>query len=125
MERICICKKLVSGFLDGAHHLHHRLSSKNILSQSTCVSFFTMDAQLKLIAERGVVKTTLTKIKTYINEVMKSMPITNIQNHLEFHQLLIERFVKLQDQIKIAVTVMIWRYHRATKKIILQTSILV
>lgn len=84
-----------------------------------------MDAQLKLIAERGVVKTTLTKIKTYINEVMKSMPITNIQNHLEFHQLLIERFVKLQDQIKIAVTVMIWRYHRATKKIILQTSILV
>ena len=64
-----------------------------------------MDPQLRrLITERGVVKTTLTKLKTFVSGNLKSMPITNIQTRLEFHRPLVEKFVKLQNQIEIAIT---------------------
>ena len=63
-----------------------------------------MDPKVKgWIAERRVVKSSLTRFKTFVRESMRSTPVDNVQKRLAAHVPLFERFSKLQDQIDIAV----------------------
>ena len=63
-----------------------------------------MDPKVKAwIAERRVVKSSLTRFKTFVRESMRSTPVDNVQKRLAVHVPLFERFSKLQDQIDIVV----------------------